>query len=141
MGVLVASRTETTGTGTASIALSENVIARTRAAVFLLDITAAATDSGDTLDVWIQHSVNGSDWDDFVRFTQAAGNAGPAQYQARWVRDVTPDVEQGAKNGKAIAAGVTQGPVGHQWRIAWTVTNTSTDDASFTFSLSANLSA
>jgi hypothetical protein len=139
MGVLVASSTQT-ATGTAAITLSENVIARTRAAVFVLDVTAAATDGGDTLDVWLQHSVDGTSWDDFVRFTQVTGNGGAVQIQARWVRDVAPDVEQGAHNGKAIAAGVTQGPVGHQWRAAWTIADAGTDNASFTFSISANLS-
>jgi hypothetical protein len=106
----------------------------------VLDVTAAATDGGDTLDVWLQHSVDGTSWDDFVRFTQVTGNGGAVQIQARWVRDVAPDVEQGAHNGKAIAAGVTQGPVGHQWRAAWTIADAGTDNASFTFSISANLS-
>ncbi len=46
-------------------------------ALFQLDVTAAATEVGDLLDVYLQHSFDGgTTWDDFVHFTQVLGDGG-----------------------------------------------------------------
>ena len=42
--------------------------------VAVLDITASATDAGDTLDVYIDWSIDNAIWYNAVHFTQKAGN-------------------------------------------------------------------
>lgn len=109
---------------------------RLRAAIFLLTVSAAATDAGDLLDVWLQHSPDGgTTYDDFIRFTQVAGNGGAKKYLATWIRDYTPESEMRAPQDAAIAAGVVQGPIGPTVRPKWAITDGGADNASFTFKL------
>jgi hypothetical protein len=111
-----------------------------RGAVVLLDVTAAATAVDDTLDVYVQHSVDGSAWDDFIHFTQVLGNGGAKQFYARWTPlGAAPEAELGAPQDAALAAGVLQQPVGLLWRVKWVLVDAGADDASFTFSVSAHL--
>src|SRR5690349_16504004 len=59
--------------------------------VFQLRVTAAATEVGDLLDVYVQHSVDGGTTaQDFIRFTQVLGNGGAKTYIAHWVALMTP---------------------------------------------------
>lgn len=110
------------------------------AAVFQLDVTAAATAVGDTLDVYIQHTVDGTNYDDFVHFTQVLGNGGAKRFMARWNGiGAAPESELGAPQDAAMSAGVLQQPVGNTWRVKWVIVDADTDDASFTFSVSAAL--
>ena len=105
-------------------------------AVFLLSITAAATDVGDTLDVYLQHSPDGgTTYDDFAHFTQVLGNGGAKKYLASWAHWVTAESEMKAPADGGLAAGVLQGPVGSTWRIKWVVVDAGTANASFTFSV------
>lgn len=106
-----------------------------------LDVTVAGTDAGDLLDVWLQTTHDGgTTWQDVLRFTQVLGNGGAKKHQAEWTRDVTPEAEMAAPTDITMAAGVTQGKVlGTDLRLKWTVTDVSTDDASFTFSVSGNV--
>lgn len=111
---------------------------RVKAVSFFLSVTAAATDAGDTLDVYIQHSPDGgSNYDDFVHFTQVLGNGGAKKYVATWVRDVTPESELHALADAGLAAGVLQGPVAPVWRVKWVIVDAGTVNVSFTFSLVA----
>jgi hypothetical protein len=105
-------------------------------AVFLLNVTAAATDVGDTLDVYLQHSPDGgTTWDDFAHFTQVLGNGGAKKYLASWAHWVTAESEMKAPADGALAAGVLQGPVAATWRVKWVVVDAGTVNASFTFSV------
>lgn len=109
-------------------------------AIFQLLVTAAATDAGDLLDVYIQHSTDeGTTYDDFVHFTQVLGNGGAKKFIAQWSRDVIPDSEIHTVADAALAAGVIQGPVGGTWRIKWVIVEAGTVNASFTFSLTADM--
>jgi len=121
-----------------SSALPISHLESVKAAVFLLDVTSAAQLVGDTLNVYIQSSMDGTVWDDFVSFTQVLGNGGTKQFIARWVRDLSPEAELAAPSDKAMAAGVRQGPVpcGY-WRVAWVIEGG--ENKSFTFSVSAEL--
>lgn len=47
--------------------------------VLVLDVTAAATDAGDLLDVYLQADLNGN-WIDIARFPQCLGNGGAKRY-------------------------------------------------------------
>jgi len=105
-------------------------------AVFLLSVTAAATDVGDTLDVYLQHSPDGgTTWDDFAHFTQVLGNGGVKKFLASWAHWVTAESEMKAPADAGLAAGVLQGPVSSTWRVKWVIVDAGTDDASFTFSV------
>src|SRR5437762_13136844 len=56
-----------------------------RAAAFFMEVTAAATLAGDTLDLFMQHSLDGTSFDDFIHFTQVLGNGGaPKRVIAQW---------------------------------------------------------
>jgi hypothetical protein len=110
------------------------------AAIFLLTVSAAATDTGDTLDVYIQHSVDGgTTWDDFVHFTQVLGDGGAKKFQAFWNGLMAPEAEQAAPADATMAAGVKQGPVGSKWRVKWVIVDAGTDDASFTFKVDGDV--
>ncbi len=119
-------------------ALSIPNLRTVKAAVLLLDVTAAAQLVGDTLDVYLQGSVDGSAWNDILHFTQVLGNGGAKKFEARWFRDMAPETEQGAPQDKAMAAGVLQGPQAtSNWRLAWVIAGGA--NKSFTFSVSADL--
>ena len=127
-------------TTSSTAAVSATNLGLVKSAAFLLSVTAAATDSNDTLDVYLQHSVDGTTYDDFVHFTQVLGNGGAKTYLAHWSRDVTPTAAQHAPNDAALAAGVAQGAVGATWRVKWVIVDGGSDaDQSFTFNVTAQL--
>jgi hypothetical protein len=109
-----------------------------RAMVFQLIVSVAATESGDTLDVYVQSSPDdGTTWDDFVHFTQVLGNGGAKKFIATWHRDITPESEMKAPADATLAAGVLQGPISPTLRVKWVVVDASTVNAIFTFSVMA----
>jgi hypothetical protein len=109
-----------------------------KALILQLTVSAAATESGDLLDVYVQHSPDdGTTWDDFIHFTQVLGNGGAKKFIATWMRDVTPESELKAPADASLAAGVLQGPISPTLRVKWVIVDASTDNASFTFSVTA----
>ena len=127
-----------TASGTAAFPEAvARVFGRCKRAQFLLDLTASATDSGDTLDVYVQSSVDNSTWDDFIHFTQMLGNGGAKKFLAAFNADITPTTALGAPADASLSAGVKQGPVGSYFRVKWVVVDASTANASFTFSIQA----
>lgn len=114
------------------------VIAASKRGLFLLDLTAAATDVGDTLDVYIQSSVDGTTWDDFIHFTQMLGNGGAKKFTAAWNGEITPTTAMGAPADAALSAGVKQGPIGPNLRVKWVVVDADVD-CSFTFTIKAQV--
>jgi len=136
MVTLVESAARTSSSNLDALPISQ--LESVKAAIFFLDVTSAAQLVGDTLNVYIQSSMDGTVWDDFVSFTQVLGNGGTKQFIARWVRDLSPEAELAAPSDKAMAAGVRQGPVpcGY-WRVAWVIEGG--ENKSFTFSVSAEL--
>lgn len=109
-----------------------------RGGVFLLNVSAAASLVGDTLDVYLQGSVDGTNYNDFIHFTQVLGNGGAKVYEAKWFLDMAPETELGAPSDKAMGAGVVQGLQAiSYWRLAWVIEGGSSK--SFTFSVVADL--
>lgn len=104
-------------------------------ALFFLNVTAVATAGGDTLDVYVQHSMDdGSNFDDFVHFTQVLGNGGVKKLRAQWLMyGGTPTVPLGPYLDGTLAAGVNQGPVGNTWRTKAVIAG---GTASFSYTLS-----
>lgn len=89
---------------------------------FLLDVTAAGSAADDTLDVFMQSSMDGGvSWDDLVHFTQVLGNGGPKQFLASWVRTLEPTNPLHAPQDAGMSAGVEQGPIGNLLRVKWVI--------------------
>ena len=134
MSTLLASRTETAN---GSTTVNTKAPADLDVATFLLSVTAAATESGDKLNVYVQSSADGgTTYDDFIHFTEVAGNGGAVKHIAIVNFRASPTSALHTPNDAALSAGVNQGPVANDWRVKWVVTDASTDNASFTFSIS-----
>lgn len=103
---------------------------------FELDVTAAATEAGDTLDVFVQTTIDGTNWIDVVAFTQVTGDGGAKRHIAKISRSAA---EAMFENGATLAAGSVRNILGKQYRARWVVTDVVTaDNQSFTFSVVAN---
>lgn len=131
---LQASSTQTdTGTGTAVSGWGEF-----RAIEFFCNLTDAATAAGDTLDVYVQTTIDGSNWVDVVHFTQILGDGGAKKFYAKLVWDAALTEFE---NGTSLSAAAQRSIMGDQYRCRWAITDVTTDNASFTFSVTANLLA
>jgi uncharacterized protein YdbL (DUF1318 family) len=136
--ILLASAARASSGNSGAITLASRLGRSLKAAAFQLNVTAAATDVGDTLDVYIQHSTDGgSTFDDFIHFTQVLGNGGAKRFIAHWVGLLTPTTALHAPNDAALAAGVSQGPIGDTLRVKWVVVDADAD-ASFTFGVTVS---
>ena len=127
-----AARTDTAGTaGTATTGLESYTQGEC-----LLDVTAAATDVGDTLNVRLQKSPDGgTTWTDWISYTQVLGNGGTKQLVAGW-REAGPENEEYAvQPGTAGATSQRTGMIGDRVRAHWVIVDTVGDDASFTFAV------
>ena len=105
-------------------------------AYFMLDVTAAATEVGDKLAVFVQREMPNGDWMDLVSFTEVLGNGGAKKLRA----DVYPGATGGETSATINDGALTAGSVadlawGDALRFKWTVTDAGTDNASFTFSV------
>lgn len=128
---LLASTTATeTSTGTAAVKIpdADNAIA------FILDVTVAATEAGDTLDVFIQTKLDGTNWVDVVAFTQVVGNGGAVRHFGKICAGVTTAMFE---DGDALSAGSVRNFLGDEYRVRYAITDAGTDNASFTFSVDA----
>lgn len=126
-------------TASGNVTYSDGLLSRYKTALIMLDITAAATAVGDTLDVYVQKNLalpsESAIWTDFAHFTQALGNGGAKQFVAELTQE---DITSGmhiVQDG-ALAAGVNGGPWGDQWRVKWVIAGAT---PSFTFSVRALL--
>jgi hypothetical protein len=129
--LLASAARTTTGTGDALADLGEF-----GSLVLQLDVTAAATAAGDTLDVYCQTTIDGTNWVDIHHFTQVLGNGSAKRYYAKIVKDVALTEFE---NGTALGAAASRSILGNQYRVRWAITDA--DDASFTFSVKANVIA
>ncbi len=117
-----------TSTGTTAVRLPKGM----QGLAFILDVTAAAMDAGDKLDVYIQTKLDGTNWVDVQRFTQLLGTGGAKRYYAK--------ITAGAamtefENATGLGEHNVRNLIGDDWRVRYDVTDTGTDDASFTFSV------
>ncbi len=101
---------------------------------FVLDVTASATDAGDTLDAFVQTKI-GDNWVDVVHFTQVAGNVGAAK---RYVAKVIPGVATAEfENGTALGAAAVRNLAGDEWCARWAIADSGDANQSHTFSIVA----
>ena len=121
---------------TASDTTTVKGLAPYTSAYFMLDVTAAATEVGDKLAVFVQREMPNGDWMDLVSFTEVLGNGGAKKLRA----DVYPGATGGETSATINDGALTAGSVadlawGDALRFKWTVTDAGTDNASFTFSV------
>jgi hypothetical protein len=102
--------------------------------VFLLDITGSATEAGDTLDVYVDVSLDGTTWFNAVHFTQQAGN-GAAGKQIAVLDPSAPGTAVVAVTSDAASGAVRPAMWGPYMRARWAIADTSTSNSSHTFSL------
>jgi len=103
-----------------------------RGFAFALDVTAAATDASDTLDVFVQTKIDGTNWVDVLAFTQVTGNGGTKRH----IGTINPtNATTMFENGSALSAGSVRHITGDEWRVRWSIDDQASDDASFTFSV------
>lgn len=119
-----------TGTGSAVTDMGE-----WKVLILQLDVTAAATDVGDTLDVYVQTTVDGTNWVDIYHFTQVLGNGSAKRYYGKLVWDAALTEFE---NATALAAAGGRAIVGDQYRVRYAQVDADSD-ATFTFSVKANV--
>jgi hypothetical protein len=101
----------------------------------VLDVTAAGTEYGDTLNVYVQSSFDGATWYDVAAFEQVHGNEGAQRYLKRLssvggtpVPDAMP-----MKDGGLLAGTTFPCFSPDRLRVKWVIGDAGTDDAAFTF--------
>ena len=102
---------------------------------FILDITVDEQVAADTLDVYIQTKLDGTNWVDVVHFTQWLGNgaAAPQRYIAKVTAGgACPHFDPTT----ALPATSVRNLMGDDWRVNYVIVDTS-GNASFTFSVTA----
>lgn len=115
----------------------------TTAILIQLDVTAAATETGDKLAVWVQGTIDDTNYYDIGGFAEVLGDGGAKRFIMVLQRTgsiaesdiITPS------DGAMTANTVTYGPFPDDLRLKWTVTDAGTDNASFTFSVTAKIVA
>ena len=103
--------------------------------IFLLDITASATDAGDTLDVFIDISFDGTNSaGNAAHYTQQAGNGAAAQ-EIAVLDSQTPGTSVITVTSDAAAAAVRPALFGAYYRARWEVVDSGNGNSSHTFSV------
>lgn len=133
VATLLASAVQTaTSAGAASIRMPVAA-----AYVFVLDLTNAATDVDDTLDIFIQTRIDDAsdNWIDVVHFTQILGNGSDT---LQFIEKITVALDEaGFEIGSALAEGVVRNLAGDEWRVRWVIVDPTGSNVSFTFSVTA----
>lgn len=101
--------------------------------IFVLDVTAAATDAGDTLDVQVQTCIDGTNYVPVCSFTQVLGNGGAKRHIAK-ISATEPQAMFEAAT--ALAAGSIRHLIGDAWKVKYVQVDAD-NDAVFTFSVKA----
>lgn len=102
---------------------------------FELDVTEAATTSGDTLDVYIQRKTPAGNWDDVLAFPQVLGDGGAKNFVADVFID-TADMSARAPTDANLSAGTERHVwIGDSLRVKYVINDETTDDAAFTFAV------
>jgi len=107
-------------------------------AVITLDVTAAGTDVGDTLDVYVDTSVDGGTvWVNVVHFTQLLGTGG-AKRETVVINPYGTTVTAPVNTAADLASGAVRQIIGDTWRHR-IVQVDADSDAAYTITLKMNL--
>ena len=111
-----------------------------REMILQLDVTAAATDVGDTLDVYVDMAIDGGlKWCNIVHFTQVLGNGGAKTFHAIIKNDNPGASAVFATTSDAAAGATRQVGFGNNLRYRAVTVDAGTANVSFTFTLKAFL--
>jgi hypothetical protein len=125
--------TTTAGTNSTAVVLG----GYWRRAVVVLDHTASGFDAADTLDVYVDLSLDGSKWINAVHFTQKAGNAA-ASTEFAIIDPSNPGTDTVVATSDAAAAKVRPSVFGLQMRERHVIVNGAGGNApSHTYSVKA----
>lgn len=103
-----------------------------------LDVTAAATEAGDTLDVYVDMSIDGgTKWNNLLHFNQVLGNGGAKTFVGIIKNDNPGASAVFATTSDAAAGATRQIGFGDRIRFRAVVADASTQNVSFTYSLKA----
>jgi hypothetical protein len=104
--------------------------------VIVCNVTALATGAGDTLDVYVDVSLDGSKWLNAVHFTQLAGN-GSARTEVALLDTAAPGSSVVNVTSDAASGAVRPASFGAQMRARWAIVDGGAHNQSFTFSVTA----
>lgn len=108
--------------------------------VVVLDVTAAATDAGDTLDVYVDTSYdNGATFVNMGHFTQVLGNGGAKKYLMSFKANPITSSNSIDFTANQSAGAAVQIPIGDRISFRAVSVDASTQNVSFTYSLKAFL--
>jgi len=99
----------------------------------ILDVTAAATDVGDTLDVKVQTKLDGTNWLDVAAFTKVLGNGGAKRHVAK----IACGAAEAMFADTVLAAGSVRNLLGDEWRVVHAIVDSGDANQSFTFAVTA----
>src|SRR5437764_1260933 len=90
---------------------------------FQLNVYSAAGGAGATLDVWVQHCLDGTNWDDVVHFHQVLGNSGGvSEIATMTVRQRDQAAEMHLLRDGTLGAGqVVDSMLGRCFRAKWVI--------------------
>jgi len=98
------------------------------------NITASLTDAGDTLDVYVDVSLDNVTWHNAIHFTQQAGN-GAARIEYAVLDPSNPGVAVIDVTADAAAAAVRPALFGPYMRARWAIVDSGDANQSHTFSV------
>lgn len=106
-------------------------------AIFILNVTALATETADKLDVFLDVSPDGETWYNSIHFTQQDGDGSAAKLVAKVTKggnlaDADADLAVTADAAESVVRNLGILPY---WRYRSTITDATTDNASFTYSV------
>ena len=106
-------------------------------ALFLLDVTATATDANDTLNVTVEGSIDGgTNFFEVLSFAEVLGNGGAIQHYEPILQ--TGNVA-GFIGSAALGAGTSVAVQALKYRVRWSIVDPTGTNASFTFSVGVML--
>ena len=106
-------------------------------ALFMLDVTAAATEANDTLNVTVEGSIDGgTNFFEVLSFAEVLGNGGAIQHYEPILQ--TGNVA-GFIGSAALGAGTSVAVQALKYRVRWSIVDPTGTNASFTFSVGVML--
>ena len=106
-------------------------------ALFMLDVTATATDANDTLNVTVEGSIDGgTNFFEVLSFAEVLGNGGAIQHYEPILQ--TGNVA-GFIGSAALGAGTSVAVQALKYRVRWSIVDPTGTNASFTFSVGVML--
>lgn len=102
------------------------------------DVTALATETGDTLDVYVDVSFDNENWINAIHFTQVVGDGSASTEIAKLTNEALNDPDAVLAVTSDASAGVVRNlGVWPYMRSRSSITDATTDNASFTYSVKA----